>query len=324
MNQQRPGDAPDADLLADAGDSPELHTLLAELRDLGQGPAPEPSPELAAFFKPKVVPLRRKRRGAVIGVVVAASMSLGVGTVAANEEVRENLYAAVDTAVDLVQPDEQDQLTNQANDGGASDSALPALPPVVAMPGGADIPAGAGQRVERSGGPVKATAAKGPDRQGGKEPGTQRGNGARPAAPAAPGPVAKASAGQGQQAGGQANEKAKGQANEKAKANNKVQDKPKANKPNKPAGEAVRNAVPNVAPNAGKAQQPVKRLVRRAVEGAPLVTNDQDKQAPGPAEEKGRGAAEKRSGPVEKIVEKGVDPTVERLGRTPGKVVDRD
>ncbi|NMR29013.1 hypothetical protein [Crystallibacter degradans] len=314
MTQQRPGSAPDADLLADAGDYPELHTLLAELRDLGQGPAPEPSPELAAFFKPKVVPLRRKRRGAVIGVVVAASMSLGVGTVAANEEVRENLYAAVDTAVDLVQPDEQDQLTNQANDGGASDSALPVLPPVVAMPGGADIAAGAGQRVERSGGPV-IVAAKEPGRQGGREPGTQRGNGAGPAAPAAPGPAAKASPGQGQQAG-QANEKAKA----RAKANNKAQDKPKANKPNKPAGEAVRNAVPN----AGKAQQPVKRLVRRAVEGAPLVNGGQDKQAPGQAEEKGRGAAEKQSGPVEKIVEKGVDPTVERLGRTLGKAVDRD
>ena len=315
MSQQRPGTAPDADLLADAGDYPELHTLLAELRDLGQGPAPEPSPELAAFFKPKVVPLRRKRRGAIVGVVVAASMSLGVGAVAANEEVRENLYAAVDTAVELVQPDEQDQPRNQANDGGASDNALPALPPVVATPGGADLSAGAGQRVERSGGPVQAAA---------KEPGNPRGNGtdsrvrasgqppAVPAAPAVPDSAAKASAGKGQPAGGQ------------AKANDNAHDNPKANKPETKPQKLADDAVRNAVPNAGKAQQPVKRLVRRAVEGAPLVNRGQDKQASGQAEDKGSGAAEKQSGPVEKIVEKGVDPTVDRLGRTLGKVADRD
>ena len=50
----------------------------------------------------------------------------------------------------------------------------------------------------------------------------------------------------------------------------------------------------------------------------------QDKQAPGQAEDKGSGAAEKQSGPVEKIVEKGVDPTADRLGRTMGNVADRD
>ncbi|AUI50828.1 hypothetical protein [Arthrobacter crystallopoietes] len=312
MNQQRPGSAPDADLLADMGDYPELHTLLAELRDLGQGPAPEPSPELAAFFKPKVVPLRRKRRGAVIGVVVAASMSLGVGAVAANEEVRENLYAAVDTAVELVQPDEL-EASNQANDGGASDNALPALPPVVAMPGGADIPAGAGQRVERPGGPVKA-AVKEHGSQGDKEPGTQRGKSSSAAAPAQD-PAGPTAAGQ-------------GQASEKAKANDKAHGAPKANKPDSkphlPADEVVRNAAPKAAPHAGKAQQPAKRLVRRAVEGAPLVNKGQDNRAPGQAEDKGSGAAEKQSGPVEKIVEKGVDPAVERLGRTLGNVVDRD
>jgi hypothetical protein len=319
MNQQRrPESTPDADLLADAGDYPELHTLLAELRDLGQGPAPEPSPELAAFFKPNVVPLRRKRRGAIIGVVVAASMSLGVGAVAANEEVRENLYAAVDTAVDLVQPDEPDQGINQANDGGASDSALPALPPVVATPGGADIPAGAGQRVERSGGPLKA-AAKEPGNQGNNGAGAGEGADGQPPAALA----AKDPAGKGQPAGGQANEKANGKTKDKGKDNPKAnKPEPKANKPkaNKPAGEAVRN----VAPYVGKVQQPVKKLVRRAVEGAPLINKGQDKAAPKKAEEKGRGAAEKRSGPVENIVEKGVDPTVQRLGRTLGKVVDRD
>lgn len=318
MNQQRPGNAPDgtpeADLLADMGDYPELHTLLAELRDLGQGPAPEPSPELAAFFKPKVVPLRRrKRRGAIIGVVVAASMSMGVGAVAANQEVRENLYAAVDTAVDLVQPDGPDQGINQANDGGASDSGLPALPPAVAKPGGADIPEGSGQRVERPGGPLKA-AVKEPGSQGDKEPGT-----AASAAPTAPDPAGQAAAGKGQPAGDQTND---------AKANDKAHGKPKANKPDPqphlPADEAVRNAVPKAAPHAGKAQQPAKRLVRRAVEGAPLVNKGQDNRAPGHAEDKGSGAAEKQSGPVEKIVEKGVDPTVERLGRTLGNVADRD
>jgi len=190
---------------------------------------------------------------------------------------------------------------------------------VVATPGGADLSAGAGQRVERSGVPVQAAA---------KEPGNPRGNGsdsrvrangqlpAVPAAPAVPDSAAKASAGKGQPAGGQAKEK--------AKADDNAHDKPKANKPEtkpqKPADEAVRNAVPN----AGKAQQPVKRLVRRAVEGAPLVNRGQDKQATGQAEDKGSGAAEKQSGPVEKIVEKGVDPTVDRLGRTLGKVADRD
>ncbi|HEX2246093.1 MAG TPA: hypothetical protein VHH13_00865 [Arthrobacter sp.] len=323
MNQQRhPDSTPDADLLADAGDYPELHTLLAELRDLGQGPAPEPSPELAVFFKPKVVPLRRrKRRGAIIGVVVAASMSMGVGAVAANEEVRENLYAAVDTAVDLVQPDEPDQGINQANDGGASDSGLPALPSVVAAPGGADIRAGAGQRVERSGGQLKA-GAKEPVSQGNNGAGAGEGaDGEPPAAPAAP--AAKDPAGKGQPAGGQANEKANEKANDKGNDSPKVnKPEPKANKPkaNMPAGESIRN----VAPDLGKAQQPVKKLVRRAVEGAPLINNGQDKAAPKQAEDKRRGAAEKRPASVEKIVEQGVDPTAERLGRSLGKVVDRD
>jgi hypothetical protein len=178
------------------------------------------------------------------------------------------------------------------------------------MPGGADIPAGAGERIERSGGPVKS-AAKERGSQSGNDAGSRiRASGNPPAVAAAPDSAAKAPAGKGQQAGGQANEKPK--AHDKA-------NKPYP-KPNTPAGEAVRNA----APNAGKAEQPVKRLVRRAVEGAPLINKGQDKQAPGQAEDKGSGAVEKKSGPVEKIVEKGVDPTVERLGRTLGNVLDRD
>ncbi|WP_336715996.1 hypothetical protein [Arthrobacter sp. USHLN218] len=117
MNRQ-PEDELDA-LLSGGGDNPALSRALASLRDLGTGPAPAPSAELSALFGSNVVPLRRRRRrGALLGVVVAASMGLGVGTVAAvNPDFRHGLQDAVDGAVVLVQPGVQ---AEEPNDGGNS------------------------------------------------------------------------------------------------------------------------------------------------------------------------------------------------------------
>ncbi|GLB68043.1 hypothetical protein [Arthrobacter mangrovi] len=117
MNRQ-PEDELDA-LLSGGGDDPALARALASLRDLGNGPAPAPSAELSALFGSNVVPLRRRRRrGALLGVVVAASMGLGVGTVAAvSPDFRHTLQDAVDGAVVLVQPGVQ---AEEQNDGGNS------------------------------------------------------------------------------------------------------------------------------------------------------------------------------------------------------------
>ncbi|WP_262107674.1 hypothetical protein [Arthrobacter sp. Marseille-P9274] len=115
---RQPEDELDA-LLSGGGDNPGLSRALASLRDLGTGPAPAPSAELSALFGSNVVPLRRRRRrGALLSVVVAASMGLGVGTVAAvSPDFRHSLQDAVDGAVVLVQPGVQ---AKEQNDGGNS------------------------------------------------------------------------------------------------------------------------------------------------------------------------------------------------------------
>jgi len=117
MNRQ-PEDELDV-LLSGGGDNPGLSRALASLRELGTGPAPAPSAELSALFGSNVVPLRRRRRrGALLSVVVAASMGLGVGTVAAvSPDFRHSLQDAVDGAVVLVQPGVQ---AKEQNDGGNS------------------------------------------------------------------------------------------------------------------------------------------------------------------------------------------------------------
>jgi hypothetical protein len=120
MNRQRPEDELDA-LLSGGGDNPELSRALASLRDLGSVPAPAPSAELSALFGPNVVPLhrqRRRRRGVLLSAVVAASMGLGVGTVAAvSPDFRHGLQEAVADAVVLVQSGSQ---AEEQNDGGNS------------------------------------------------------------------------------------------------------------------------------------------------------------------------------------------------------------
>ncbi|MCG2624556.1 hypothetical protein LVY72_21945 [Arthrobacter sp. I2-34] len=67
-------------------DSPQLRGALAAIRDLGRGPVPEASAAVAAFFVDRPVsraPRRRRQRNFLAGVLVAASMGLGAGAVAA-------------------------------------------------------------------------------------------------------------------------------------------------------------------------------------------------------------------------------------------------
>jgi hypothetical protein len=139
MNRQRPEDELDA-LLSGGGDNPGLSRALVSLRELGSGPAPAPSAELSVLFGSNVMPLRRRRRrGALLGVVVAASMGLGVGTVAAvSPDFRHSLQDAVDGAVVLVQPGVQ---AEEQNDGG--------------HPGDAPVPVA----TRDSGGPAAGSAA---------------------------------------------------------------------------------------------------------------------------------------------------------------------
>lgn len=162
MNR-RPEDELDA-LLSGGGDNPALSRALASLRDLGTGPAPAPSAELSALFGSNVVPLRRhRRRGALLGVVVAASMGLGIGTVAAvNPDFRHSLQDAVDGAVVLVQPGVQ---AEEPNDGGNSagapvpeatrDAGGPTIQATTPAADAKDVPA-----ADRADEAKKATAAK--------------------------------------------------------------------------------------------------------------------------------------------------------------------
>ena len=155
MNRH-PEDELDA-LLSGGGDNPGLSRALASLRDLGTGPAPAPSAELSALFGSNVMPLRRRRRrGALLSVVVAASMGLGVGTVAAvSPDFRHSLQDAVGGAVVLVQPGVQ---AKEQNDGG--DSAGAPVPEATRVAGGPAAPATLAADAQDGPGADRADAAK--------------------------------------------------------------------------------------------------------------------------------------------------------------------
>ncbi len=88
-------------------DSAGLRMVLLELRSLANGPAPEPSAELAAFLNPDIVTLasrrRRKHRPILVSLTVIAAMSLGVGAAAAaSPEFRNAAQHAISTAVSAI------------------------------------------------------------------------------------------------------------------------------------------------------------------------------------------------------------------------------
>lgn len=97
------------DLLSETAetDSAGLRMVLLELRSLANGPAPEPSAELAALLNPDIVTLdsrrRRKPRPILVSLAVIAAMSLGVGAAAAaSPEFRSAAQHAISTAVSAI------------------------------------------------------------------------------------------------------------------------------------------------------------------------------------------------------------------------------
>jgi hypothetical protein len=93
----------------DGGDCPpQLREALDLLRELGRGPVPEPSDAVAAFFVDRPVrraPRRRRPRHFLAGVLVAASMGLGAGAVAAaSGAFHVSVEAGADGAADFSRP----------------------------------------------------------------------------------------------------------------------------------------------------------------------------------------------------------------------------
>jgi hypothetical protein len=93
----------------EAGDCPpQLREALDSIRDLGRGPVPEPSDAVAAFFVDHPVrraPRRRRQRNFLAGVLVAASMGLGAGAVAAaSGAFHVSVEAGADGTADFSRP----------------------------------------------------------------------------------------------------------------------------------------------------------------------------------------------------------------------------
>jgi len=83
---------------------------LADLRSFGNGPAPTPSPALAALLDPVVVPLhpsvqvrRRSHRGAWISAA-AAALVVGTGVAAAQQALPEGMQHLVSSVINDVTP----------------------------------------------------------------------------------------------------------------------------------------------------------------------------------------------------------------------------
>lgn len=89
-------------------DTAAMTQFLAELRDLGTGPAPEPSPELAALLA-GAAPLgptrrRRHRRAVLVSAAVAAAVVASTGVAAARNDLPAPAQRLVSTVVDRLTP----------------------------------------------------------------------------------------------------------------------------------------------------------------------------------------------------------------------------
>ncbi|MBF4994750.1 hypothetical protein ITX31_11595 [Arthrobacter gandavensis] len=107
-----PGDAEAVRrLLAESGaeDARELGDALLRLRSEARAPAPEPSPELAAFFTRGVTPLKKisRRRGYLLGGAIIAAMAAGTTGVAASNG---GLWITAEDAHDVPAPVEYEQV----------------------------------------------------------------------------------------------------------------------------------------------------------------------------------------------------------------------
>ena len=96
-------------MLSETGetDSAGLRLVLLELRSLANGPAPEPSAELAAFLTTGVATMasrrRRKHRPVLLSLTIIAAMGLGIGAAAAaSPEFRNAAQHAITTAVNAI------------------------------------------------------------------------------------------------------------------------------------------------------------------------------------------------------------------------------
>lgn len=132
----------------EAGDCPpQLREALDLLRELGRGPVPEPSDAVAAFFVDRPVrraPRRRRPRHFLAGVLVAASMGLGAGAVAAaSGGFHLSVQAGADGAVDFSRPGISSAATVP---GTASPAGTAAPAPAAAVPAQTRAPAPAAEQ----------------------------------------------------------------------------------------------------------------------------------------------------------------------------------
>jgi hypothetical protein len=146
-------------LLADSGldDDPVLADLMAELRDLGNGPAPRPAPAVAALLATGSAPRARRRgRRVVVGLLVAATLGGGAAAAAATPAVRDGASSAVSSFVGATpapatrdQPVAEQAPSDHARAGRRSTGATPAPAAITVAPAGSPAASGA-----RRAGPV--------------------------------------------------------------------------------------------------------------------------------------------------------------------------
>ena len=91
------------------GETRELSDALLDLRAEARMPAPEPSPELEAFFTPGVTPLKKisRRRGYMLGGAIIAAMAAGTTGVAATNG---GLWITAEDTHDVPAPVEYEQV----------------------------------------------------------------------------------------------------------------------------------------------------------------------------------------------------------------------
>jgi len=133
-------------LLAESGveETPEISDALTGLRSEARRPAPEPSPELEAFFTPGVTPIRRisRRRGYMLGGAIIAAMAAGTTGVAATSG---ELWVTAEDAPDAPVPVNFEQVPAPTPapaeaDPAAVPPALPAAPEAAAPDPAAETP----------------------------------------------------------------------------------------------------------------------------------------------------------------------------------------